>query len=110
MADVNLILKEIGLPCAYHHFKPYKNKPLPEPPYIIWYIDDEHHFGSDDKNFLKRQSITIELYSRTKDRKTELKIEKSLNFIEFDKWEEYIDSEKLYLTSYEFEITSKLEE
>lgn len=108
--DVNSILEKIGLPFAYRHFKPYKNKPLPEPPYMVWYIDDEQHFGSDDKNFLNRQKITFEFYSRIKDRKTERKIETALNFVKFDKWEEYKEAEKIYFVSYEFEIISKLEE
>ena len=74
------------------------------------YLDDEQQFGSDDKNFLNRQKITIEFYSRVKDRKTEQEIERALNFVEFDKWEEYKEAEKLYFVSYEFEIISKLEE
>lgn len=108
--EVNSILEKIGLPFAYRRFKPYKNKPLPDPPYIVWFIDDEQHFGSDDKNLLNRQKITFEFYSRVKDRTTEQKIEKALNFIQFDKWEEYKEAEKLYFVSYEFEIISKLEE
>lgn len=106
--EIKEILEKIGLPFAYRKFKPYKNKPLPEPPYIVWYIDDEQDFGSDDKNFLKRQKISFELYSRNKDRTNEAKIEEALNFVRFNKWEEYIESEKLYFVLYEFEIIIKI--
>lgn len=110
MPEIDSLLEKIGLPVAYQHFKPYKNKPVPDPPYLVWYVDDGEQFGSDDKNFLKRETVTFEFYSRVKDRNTEQKIEKVLNSYRFDKWEEYDKSEKLFVVSYEFEIISKLED
>ena len=110
MPDIKEILDEIGLPYAYKYFKQYKNKALPDPPYIIWYADNEKYFGSDFENLLRGRNITLEFYSETKDEKTESKIEKALNSIEFEKWEEYNDTEKLFVISYEFYLVTKLED
>ncbi len=106
--EIEKILEGFVLPYAYQKFKPYKNKPLPDPPYIKWFIDDEHHFGSDDKNFLKRCKITFELYTKSRDKKIEAQIEAALNGVEFDVWREYLEDQKLHLASYEFEAIIKL--
>ncbi len=106
--DVEKLLEDLGIPFAYQKFKPYKNIPLPDPPYIKWFIDDEHHFGSDDKNLLKRCTITIELYTKNRDKGIETKIEKALGFGEFDIWREYLENEKLHVTLYEFETITKI--
>ena len=42
--DVEKLLAGLGLPVAFEKFKPYKNKPLPDPPYIKWFIDNEHRY------------------------------------------------------------------
>ena len=106
--DVEKLLEGLGLPFAFEKFKPYKNKPLPDPPYIVWFIDNEHNYGSDDKNFLKHCNITIELYTKSRNKEIERQIEKALNSVEFDVWHEYLEDQKLHLASYEFEITIKI--
>ena len=106
--DVEKLLEGLGIPFAFEKFKPYKNKPLPDPPYIKWFIDDEHNFGSDDKNFLKRCHITFELYTKSRNKGVEAKIEEALSSVEFDVWREYLESQKLHMVSYEFEITTKI--
>lgn len=106
--DVEKLLEGLGLPFAFEKFKPYKNKPLPDPPYIKWFIDNEHNYGSDDKNFLKRCSITIELYTKSRNKEIEAKIEAALSSVEFDVWREYLEDQKLHLASYEFETIIKI--
>lgn len=106
--DVNARLEATGLPFAYRKFKAYKNKPLPSPPYIVWFTDNERHTGGDFKNFIKHQHITLELYSKKKDTKSETKIENAFFDVELDKWEDYIESQELYMVSYEFDTTTKI--
>ncbi len=106
--EIEQLLREMGLPFAYRRFRPFKGRPLPEPPYIVWYIDEEQDFGSDSENLLKRQKITVELYSKNKDRENEAKLEHMLKFTDFDKWEDYVEREKLYVVLYEFETITKI--
>lgn len=106
--EIEKLLEALGIPYAYQKFKAYKNKPLPDPPYIKWFIDNEHQFGGDDKNFLNRCHITLELYTKNRDKQIEQKIEEALNGVEFDVWRDYIEDQKLHLASYEFETIIKI--
>lgn len=106
--DVKERLEKLGIPYAYRRFKEYKNKPLPEPPYIVWFIDGEQHEGSDFKNLIRHCHITIELYSKTKNEENEKKIESEFSDTALDKWEDYIESQGLYLVSYEFDTITKI--
>lgn len=50
--QIEKLLKPVGLPVAYRMFKPYKDKPVPNPPYIVYLIDNENAHGADGKNFI----------------------------------------------------------
>lgn len=106
--QIEELLKPIGLPVAYRMFKPYKNKPVPNPPYIVYLIDNENAHGADSKNFILKKHITIEFYSNKKDTETEGLIEAALSAVEYEKYEDYIDTEKLFEVSYEFDIYEKI--
>lgn len=105
---VERILKPIGLPLAYREFKPYKNKPVPNPPYLVYLIDNESGRGADGKNLLTRKRVTVELYSSTKNTSLEAAIEAAICEYEFEKYEDYIKEEKMYLVSYEFDVYEKI--
>ncbi len=101
------ILSPIGLPLAYRAFKPYKGKPVPEPPFLVWYIERESGRGSDDKNFYKKLHIVVELYTTTKSPTLEASVEEAIREYEFEKDEEYLDQERMNLVSWEFDIYQK---
>ncbi len=104
---IEKILKPIGLPIAYRTFKPYKNKPVPAPPYLIYLISNESGRGADGKNLYKRLHIVVELYTTTKNTALEDKVENAISKYEFEKYETYIESEKMWLVSFEFDIFEK---
>ena len=105
---VEELLKPIGLPVAYRCFVPYKNKPVPPPPYLVYLIDNENAYGSDERMFYKKRRVSIELYTTVKDTALENKVEVAISGYEFDKYEDYIDGEKLWFISYEFYIYEKI--
>lgn len=95
------ILKSTGLEVAYHHF----NKP-PSLPYIVYLQTGSDNFGADNKVYQKINNYQIELYSDYKNPETEQVLEDTLdnNGIFYDKFEDYIESEKLYMVVYQIQI------
>lgn len=98
MQELYNLLKALGLPIAYHHFKT-----PPSPPYIVYLFSYSNNFGADDKVYDKSNNYQIELYSIKKDLASEKLIEDLFdsNDIFYDKTETYIDSEGLYQVLYE---------
>ena len=101
-------LQPLDLPLAYREFKPYKGKPVPAPPYLIYFIERENARGSDDKNFYKKLHIVVELYTTKKSPTLESSVEEAIQEYEFEKGEEYINQEQLYLVYWEFDIYEKI--
>lgn len=106
--DIEKALCAVGIPVAYRQFTPLKDKPVPNPPYLIYVISPENARGADGKNFVIQGRVTIELYTDIKDTTLEQKVETILNSTEWSKYEEYIESEALYMVSYEFDYYSKI--
>lgn len=67
--------------------------------------------GADAKNFLRKDSYIVELYSARKDFENQEKIESALDSvgINYDATETYIEEERMYLVAFTFEVTRKVE-
>lgn len=80
-------------------------------PYIVYLKDGETAWGADGRNFLRKDSYIVELYSARKDFANQEKIEKALDSvgIRYDAMEIYIEKEKMYLVTFAFDITRKVE-
>lgn len=92
------ILKQLNLPLAYNHFKnPQKS------PYLIYMADDSDNFAADNKVYHKINNFAIELYTDKKDIQLETQLEELLDAhdLYYEKYEAYIDTEKLYQVRYE---------
>lgn len=96
-------ISEFNGKVAYSHFK---EGSAPALPFICFYVDETDNFKADDKVYLKRQTILIELYTSTKSPSTEALVEKALDDagIPWDYSESYIESESVYLITYEVEV------
>lgn len=92
------LLQQIKLPLAYNHFKETQNTP-----YLIYLTEDTSNFGADNKVYFKINNWVIELYTDKKDLNLEAKLEKLLDEAElyYEKYEAYIDTEKIYQVRYE---------
>ena len=98
MQELYNLLKTLGMPITYHHFK----EP-PSPPYIVYLFSYSNNFGADDKVYDKSNNYQVELYSTKKDLESEKLIEDLFNDnnIFFEKTETYLDTEGLYEVLYE---------
>ena len=99
---VNMI-DETGLPNAYDHFAEGE---APDPPYLVFMLSGRDDFPADNKAYLKVTTLTLELYTEYKDPETEAQVDAVLESHEilYDKFESWIDSEKLYQVTYEMEV------
>lgn len=96
---VEELLDEVGLEYKYHHFEVEE---AIAPPFICWIVPDTDNFAADGKVFFKGENVHIELYTDKKDFELELRIETVLDEKElyWDKTEDYIESEKMYMVTY----------
>ena len=87
-------------------YKTFKEGSAPALPFICFYVDETDNFKADDKVYLKKQTILIELYTDKKSPSTEALIEAALDEagIPWDYSESYIESEAVYLITYEVEV------
>ena len=92
------MLKQIELPLAYNHFKSEQN-----PPYLVYMISETESFAADNKVYHKEDRFAIELYTAKKDTLLETRLEVLLEDHEvyYEKYEAYIDTEKMYQIRYE---------
>lgn len=97
--DIKTLIESIGFPCAYYQFSKQTAQP---PPFICYYIERDDDLIADNTNYQKIASLTIELYTDTKDFKKEQAVESALNGAElvYGREEASIDSERLYLCSF----------
>lgn len=97
------IIKDIGLPNAYHHFAEGES---PEPPFLIYLMPASDNFSADGRVYFKANEVHIEIYTDYKSPNIEKKVEAVLDEhgIFYNKSEVFIESEKLYEVLYTFEM------
>lgn len=101
--EVADMLHGIGLPVAYRSFPEGE---ISGPPFICYYYEGSRDFIADNINYQKIRQLTIELYTDNKDFDLEDVVEAALNSIGlvYSKDETYIESERMYMVTYETEI------
>lgn len=107
--EVYEMISSIGLPCAYNHFP--KNTEQ-SPPFICFLYGDRHDLLADDTNYSHIQSLSVELYTDNKDFTIENTVEETLNNngLVYQKSEEYLESEYMYMIIYDTEFVLTEEE
>ena len=88
----------------------YQKDKAVSPPYIVYLRNGTTGRGSDERNFIKKESYIVELYSSLQDSVNQGKIEAALDSagIEYTTTESPLESEGLYLVAFYFEITRKV--
>lgn len=101
--EICKIIKETGLPFAYHHFAEGES---PEPPFLIFLSSGENNFSADNYMYFSFKKLNIELYTDRKAPEIEKKVEEILKKYQifYTKSEIWIESEKLYEIFYEMEV------
>lgn len=102
-AEIYTMLNAIGIPCVYHHFSEGSGQ---QPPFICFYCPNDNDFLADNTNYVKVDALTVELYTDNKDFELEGRLEAALNGagLVYTRFGEYIDSEKMYMQTYETEV------
>lgn len=97
----------VTIPTAYFMFpEDDPDKPAPPPPFLVYYYTGDNDLIADDINYQHIRALTVELYCDNKDFALEQAVEDVLtsNGFVYSKSEEYISSEKLYMTTYNMEV------
>lgn len=100
--EIAQMIESIGLPYAYYQFPDDTQQ---APPFICFLYDYDDIYA-DDSNYVKRVVLTIELYTDTKDIPLESAVEAVFdeNELPWSKAATYIDSERMWQTSYSMEV------
>lgn len=95
------------IPAAYYQFpEDDPNNPAPPPPFLVYYYPGSDDLTADNTNFQRIRPLTIELYSDSKDFSLEAAVETALNAagLVYSRTETYVESEHLYMVTYNSEI------
>lgn len=101
--SLNTLLKTTGLPVAYRVFQ------TPQAlPYIVFFTSDTDNEFADNSVYKQINHWNVELYTATKNPALERQLEAILP--PYNKYEAFIDSEKMFQIAYEFETVETEEE
>lgn len=100
--DLYTILSAV-FPTAYWSF-PEGNAPAM--PYLTFYQTDSRNFGADNKVYLHRKQIAVELLTQTKNPTAEAAVEAALDNAEifWEKTETHLDDEDAFEVIYTLEV------
>lgn len=101
--EIRAIIEGFGIPAAYYEFE---DDTVQAPPFLAWYFDGDDDFHADDTNYVHIRTLVIELYTPRKDFALEGKIEARLEELNlpYDKDGEYLNSERMHMTTYSMDI------
>ena len=101
LKEVAEIAAAMGIPWSYDHFETE-----PAPPYLVYYYPSENDFVADGENYANVRALTFELVTSEKDFELEAAIEAELRAadIVWYKATDYINDEKVFMTTYETEV------
>lgn len=94
------LVESFGLPYTYYQFP---NDVAPALPFVCYYYSADNEYRADNRNYIDIETLTIELYTETRDFDLEKQVEDALPF-PYDKTVEYINAERMYRTTYESEV------
>ena len=97
------LLRQTGLPFAYHHFSEGES---PDPPFLVYLTPGSHNFSADGMVYYRVDQLDIELYTDKKQPEQEANLEELFDEagLFYNKTEQFIRSEQLYEVQYEMEV------
>ena len=100
--EIYAMISGIGYPAAYYQFPETSQAP----PFICFYFPTSDDFIADGENYLKKEVLYIELYTREKSFETEKRVEAALraNGFVYTRTETYLDTEKMFMELYTMEV------
>lgn len=103
MLDIKEWLKTIGLPVANTTFKKAVSLPF------IVFLEEDNTSGADELICIHDRSITVEFYSSNIDKNIEKLVENLLKekCIKYIKNRTWVDEDKFFMTTYDFNLHEK---
>lgn len=100
---ITAMIREIGLPCVYHHFDVGH---VPALPCIVYSYETNKDFLADNRVYKRIISVTLELYADAKNFAAEYQIESILSkyCIVYEREEDYTAGENIFIQTYAFEV------
>lgn len=101
--EVYSMINNIGLPCAYYQFP---DDTPQTPPFICWFFSDNTDVMADNENYVDKEVLNVELYTKLREYDIEKAVEAALKAggFSYAKEASYIDTEKIWQVSYESEV------
>lgn len=101
--EVYTMINNIGLPCAYYQFP---DDTPQTPPFICWFFSTNTDVMADNENYVDKEVLNVELYTRLREYDIEKAVEAALKAggFSYAKEASYIDAEKIWQISYESEV------
>lgn len=102
-AEVKSMIDEVGIPAAYHHFDESTGQ---QPPFICFLYPGDNDMKADNINYVGINQLAIELYTDEPDFDLEDAVKAVLtdHGLAFARNQEYIDSEKMWMTVFNTEV------
>lgn len=102
--EIQTLISSTGLPNVYHAFPVGA---VPDLPYIVYEFPNSDNFGADNQVWQKIEVLRIFLCTRSKDFAQEEALESVLdaNGFFWEKYEDYTESDAMYLIQYDMEVT-----
>ncbi len=101
--EIKTMIESVGPPVAYYQFEERSGQ---QPPFITYYYGRSNDMMADDINYVPIRPLVIELYTERKDFALEATTEGVLtaNGLAYVKEETRIDSERMYMVTYNTEV------
>ena len=101
--EISAMMDSMNLPVAYYQFNEGTSQ---APPFVVFFYSTDSDVFADDENYVDKEQLNIELYSKYREFDLEKQIEAILKANDFTYYKEasFIDTEKLYQIAYEMEV------
>lgn len=101
--EIETMMESMDLPLAYYQFD---EGTAQAPPYVVFFYSTDSDVFADDSNYVDKEQLNVELYTRYRDFDLEKQVEAILesNGFTYGKEASFIESERLYQIAYEMEV------
>ena len=104
--EMRILLEQSGIPFKYHHWNKAPNSEPPPIPFGVFVFYDSNNLIADGAVYHKGHRVRAEIYTEIHNPETISAFEAVLDSAEipYQNDETYIDSEKMFMNTYELEV------
>ena len=101
--QISQMMDSLNIPVAYYQFD---ENTAQAPPFLVFFYSTDSDVFADDSNYVDKEQLNVELYTRYRDFDLEKQVEAVLesNGFTYGKEASFIENEKLYQIAYEMEV------